>query len=222
MDEEAYFGIKLKDWAWLAGGLITLISLIKGLVEFKKNNQVKRAEFLEKLILEFNDQKMFLAKRILDDFWIDLEAETGTSDTDLVKIGSLEAKDENQLKMLVKDLLRHHSERSVINDNEHRARQSFDDLLDFFTKLDYYLTLKLISKKELTYFIYYFERCARKADGAVLAYAAKYGFPSVFRLIYVLNIQHKNKKMFEENLEFTDASQESYYDDLRNNFLLFS
>jgi hypothetical protein len=211
----------LKNLAWFAGGLITLIGLIKGLWEFSQANRIKRAEFLEKLILEFNDKKMFLAKRILDDFWILLEYDPEKYkpeliDEEIVKEGSMEMKEKEVLKVLVKELLRSHVDRSVTYNGEHRARQSFDDLLDFFTKLDYYLTLKLISKQELNYFLYYIERCAFKADGAVMQYAANYTFPALFRLFYVLNIKPKTSVLYEKNLKFTSTKQESYYYDLKN------
>jgi len=210
----------LKEWAWIAGGIITLIGLIKGLWEFSNANRIKRAEFLEKLILEFNDKKMFLAKRILDDFWLLLEYDPEkykpeTIDEELVKEGSIEQKGKEELKILVKDLLRSHGERSVTRNGEHRARQSFDDLLDFFTKLDYYLTLKLISKEELNYFLYYIKKSAFKADGAVMNYAKFYGYPSLFRLFYVLDIEPKSKSLYEENLKFDSSKQQSRYYDLK-------
>jgi hypothetical protein len=217
MGEEILLGIKLKDWAWLIGGIITLIGLIKGLLEFIKNNRIKRAEFLEKMIVEFNGSNLFLAKRILDDFWIETEGSSEMSDSDLIKFGSIEKKEKNVLRQLVTDLLRNHADRSVTGNGEHRARQSFDDLLDFFTKLDYYLSLKLISKNELHYFHYYFERCAYKADGAVMQYASTYGYPSLFRLLYVLGIEPKNKDVFEENLKFITNKQQSYFKKLRSN-----
>ncbi|HEU4861421.1 MAG TPA: hypothetical protein VFT15_16360 [Chitinophagaceae bacterium] len=138
------------------------------------------------------------------------------SDADLIKLGSIEKKEKNELRQLVNDLLRDHADRSVTGHGEHRARQSFDDLLDFFTKLDYYLALKLISKSELYYFLYYFERCAYKADGAVMRYASTYGYPSLFRLLYVLGIEPKNKKIFDENLKFFNNRQQRYYDKLRS------
>src|SRR5688572_4896318 len=111
MEEYIFWGIKLKDWAWIIGGLITLIGLLKGLFEFSKANRIRRAEFLEKLILEFNDKKLFLAKRILDDFWILLEYnpekyKPESIDEELVKEGSMEKKEKEVLKNLVKDLLR--------------------------------------------------------------------------------------------------------------------
>jgi len=216
MERIIFLGITLKDWAWLIGGLITLLGLIKGLVEFIKNNRIRRAEFLEKLIVEFNGSNLFLAKRILDDFWIETEGTPEMSDADLIKLGSVEKKEKNELRRLVNDLLRNHAERSVTGNGEHRARQSFDDLLDFFTKLDYYLSLSLISKNELHYFLYYFERCAYKADGAVMQYASTYGYPSLFRLLYVLGIEPKNKKIYDENIKFINNKQQRFYNKLRS------
>ena len=205
MEEYVFLGIKLKDWAWILAGLVTLIGLARGLIEFSKANRIKRAEFLEKLILEFNEPKMFLAKRILDDFWLLTEGNVKMTNEDLITEGSREGIDDDALKARVKDLLRSHQTRSVTGEGEHRARQSFDDLLDFFTKLDYYLTLKLISKEELNYFLYYVKRCAYKADGAVMSYAETYGYPALFRLFHTLKIKPKNKSLYEKNLKLAYA-----------------
>ncbi len=215
MEEYYFLGIKLKDWAWLFAGLITLGGLIKGLLEYIKANRIKRAEFLEKLIVEFNESGLFIAKRILDDFWVNTEGNRENSDEELIREGSREKKEKEVLKSLVKELLRNHTERSVTGEGEHRARQSFDDLLDFFTKLDYYLTLKLISKQELNYFLYFIQRCAFKADGAVMKYAETYGYPSLFRLFFVLNIEPKNKELYESNLKFESGKQRTRYNELR-------
>jgi hypothetical protein len=215
MEESIFLGIKLKDWAWLFAGFITLVGLLKGLLEYSKTNRIKRAEFLEKLIAEFNEPGLFIAKRILDDFWVNTEGDREMTDNELIREGSREKKEKEVLRSLVSDLLRNHAERSVTGEGEHRARQSFDDLLDFFTKLDYYLTLKLISKQELNYFLYYIQRCAFKADGAVMKYAASYGYPSLFRLFYVMNIAPKNKDLYEQNLKFESEKQRRYYYKLR-------
>jgi hypothetical protein len=200
MKDIIVFGMKLIDWAWFIGGFITLIGIIKGLFEYVKNNRIKRADFLEKLIVEFNAPKMFLAKRILDDFWIETEGNKEISDIDLINLGSREVKEKSVLVSLVKDLLRNHATKSVTGYGEQQARQSFDDLLDFFTKLDYYLSLKLITKQELFYFIYYLKRCAFKAEGAVMFYASVYGYPALFRLIDILGIKPKNQELFHKNL----------------------
>lgn len=143
------------------------------------------------------------------------EGNRENSDEELIREGSREKKEKEVLKSLVKELLRNHTERSVTGEGEHRARQSFDDLLDFFTKLDYYLTLKLISKQELNYFLYFIQRCAFKADGAVMKYAETYGYPSLFRLFFVLNIEPKNKELYESNLKFESGKQRTRYNELR-------
>ena len=215
MEENIFLGIKLKDWAWLFAGLITLGGLIKGLLEYIKANRIKRAEFLEKLIVEFNESRLFIAKRILDDFWVNPEGSRENSDEELIREGSREKKDKEGLKTLVKKLLRNHTDESVTGEGEHRARQSFDDLLDFYNKLDYYLALKLITKQELNYFLYFIQRCAFKADGAVMQYAETYGYPSLFRLFFVLNIEPKNKELYERNLNFESEKQRSLYNKLR-------
>jgi len=219
MGDTIFLGMSLKDWAWFLGGLITLISLINGLRSYVRENRIKRAEFLEKLISEFNEHNKFLAKRILDDFWILTEGPVELaekSDEWLIKEGSVEKKEKSELNNLVKDLLRDHGDKSVTNESEQRARQSFDDLLDFFVKLDYYLSLRLITRDELMYFYYYFQRCAFKSEGAVMQYASTYGYPSLFRLLFVLNIKPKNRKLFDENLQFNNYKQEKYYSRLRH------
>jgi hypothetical protein len=65
MPENEFLGLALKDWAWLIGGLFTFITFVKGIIEYSKNNRIKRAEFLEKLIIEFSESKLFLAKKFL-------------------------------------------------------------------------------------------------------------------------------------------------------------
>lgn len=216
MVDTTFLGFTLKDWAWLIGGIITLTGAIKGLMEFIKNNRIKRAEFLEKLIQEFNEPKLFLAKRLLDDFWVEPDGAESMSDIKLLKMGSAEKKDAGQLSALFRELLRNHAERSVTGYGEQQSRQSFDDLLDFFTKLDYYLSLQLISKQELIYFLFYFERCAFKADGAVMSYAITYGYPSLFRLLYVLRIPPKNQALYKEGLVFNTETQRRLFGRLRS------
>jgi len=207
-------GVSIGEWGILIGGFVALIGLIRGLFEYIKSNRMKRAEFLEALIKEFNDDKMFIAKKLLDDFWIDRASKNPTAtDKELIENGSKE-KNEN-LNNDFRDILKDHKGGPVTIEVDHRVRQSFDDLLDFFTKLEYYLNLKLISKDELLYFRYYLARCSFKADGKVLEYADAYGYPSLFRLLYVLNLDHKNKKE-EKGLKFINSKQELYYDDLKN------
>ena len=90
MLDKEFLDISLRDWAWILGGIVTFIGLIKGLFEFIKSNRIRRVGFIEKLILEFNEAKMYLAKKILDDFWIELNGNSQMTDEELVKIGSKE------------------------------------------------------------------------------------------------------------------------------------
>ena len=46
----------------------------------------------------------------------------------------------------------------VEDKGENEIRESFDALLDFFGKLDYLLDIKVISKKEIRFFLYYSKR----------------------------------------------------------------
>ena len=165
-----------------------VVAFLFGRFEYLKSVKVRRAEFLDKLAQEFNDPKMFLAKKILDDFWIEPNGDPNLSDEHLVYLGSREKIEKELLKEQVKSLLRHHSEEPVTGYGAHKARQSFDDLLDFFTKMQHYLDLKLVRKKDLRYFTYYLRKCVRKADGAVLKYAKHYEYPSISKLISNLGI----------------------------------
>lgn len=183
LEQNFLWGITYKEFGIIIGGGLTLFTFYMTFKEFKGNNKTKRAEFLEKLTEEFNDPKMFLAKRILDDFWIEVEGSQQLTDVDLIRLGSEKGIKKIDLTEKVKHLLRHHETVSVTGFGEQKTRQSFDDLLDFFTKLEYYINLKLNSEKELDYFGYYLNKSANKADGAILAYAKKYEFNSAIKLI---------------------------------------
>jgi hypothetical protein len=207
----------IKDFAWIAGGTLTFITFVKGIMEYTKSNRIKRTEFLEKLIAEFNDRKMFLAKKILDDFWFDDRGLSKMSDEELIRNGSKEVVQKPQMEEAVIRLLRNHASESVTGYGEQKVRQSLDDLLDFFARLDYYVTLRVIGKEELVYFIYYIERCAYKANGAVLTYATIYSYDSLFRLLYLLKIQPTKRSGYTTTSpKFSNERQESIYYDLRN------
>src|SRR6478752_1920640 len=81
----------VKDWGLVAGGLIAFLTFLRGLQEYRKNNQIKRTEFFEKLYAEFIDPRTFLARKLLDDFWIDLGSGPDVSDKKLIEFGSREA-----------------------------------------------------------------------------------------------------------------------------------
>jgi len=109
----------------------------KGIVEYRNGNQIKRAEFLEKLIEDFRKKEMSLAKNMLDDFTVYNKSSAG-------------------LPRILRD---HKGENNLVTEQaELDIRASFDDLFDFFTKLAYYRKNNLISADELGYFHYYIDK----------------------------------------------------------------
>jgi hypothetical protein len=148
---------------------------------------------LESLIKDLNHPSSLLARKVLDDFWINLEGTPEITDETLIAQGSAVSIEKEELCKNVKSLLRNHRESPVVLHAEQRSRQSFDDLLDFFMKLNYYLEIGLVTKKELLYFKYYLRRCITKAHGAVLGYAYDYGY---YDSLKHLMIQAGLKKIF--------------------------
>jgi hypothetical protein len=138
------------------------------------------------------------------------------SDEAFIKGGSGKAKDDlaGDLQIVLRDHKGKDTE--VVDEGEQRVRESFDQLLEFFTKLEYYLSLKLISRSELNYFEYYISRCYYKANGGVRTFAAAYGYNSLFRLFFVMNTDTKKEDRHSQKPEFTSNAQELYYYDLRN------
>ncbi len=60
----------LTSFLQIGAFVVAMITLYKGLSEYGKNNLFKRAETLEKLIIKFKDEKLCIAKKILDDFFM--------------------------------------------------------------------------------------------------------------------------------------------------------
>jgi len=210
--------VALDSWEIMIGMLLAALGFIITYAEYKKSNRIKRAEFLEELIAEFNESKTYIARKLLDDFWFDgkLANPKEYSDEAFIKGGSGKAK--GNLAADLAMVLRDHKgqDNEVIDEGEQRVRESFDELLEFFTKLEYYLSLKLISKPELYYFEYYINCCYHKANGGVRIFAAAYGYKPLFRLFFVMNTDKKDKDRYSQKPEFTSNAQELYYHDLRN------
>lgn len=125
-----------------------LFIYLKGIKEYKKANKTKRAEFLEKLIESFNAKTLQIAKDIIDDFVYPQDTKyTSKTYYSLQCVNLVET-------------LRNHSDtdEGIIDPIERQIRNSFTNLLDFFFKLSYYYSNKLITKDELLYFKYYLDR----------------------------------------------------------------
>jgi hypothetical protein len=71
-------------------------------------------------------------------------------------------------------ILRDHDVIPIYDDGESAIRGSFDTLLDFFVKLEYLLSIKIIKKGEIEYFKYYIDKAADEPP--VIEYINKYKF----------------------------------------------
>lgn len=146
------------------------------IITWNRDTDIKRANFLEDKIKEFEDSPTFLARRILDGYSSYTsynESLQNITDEEMIQIGSSRLGDTSDitLKNLHKVLGENLPSISISNQ---KIRQSFDRLLDFFGKLEYYIELNLLTKKEAAYFYYYIELCAN--NKAIKTYAHKYGF----------------------------------------------
>ncbi|MGE4119373.1 MAG: hypothetical protein AB7F29_16005 [Candidatus Nitrosocosmicus sp.] len=72
-------------------------------------------------------------------------------------------------------ILRSHKNLPIFDEGEMAIRASFDNLLNFFVELEYlHTTLKMIEKKELCYFEYYYQKSADNT--AIRKYLTTYEF----------------------------------------------
>jgi hypothetical protein len=115
----------------------TIIVFLVGRVEYRNSIKIRRAEFLDKLIAEFQDKNTSIARGLLDDY---------VYVTDKMK--ELTPSQQKEMAEPLSKYLRDHHEHPIENDEEIKVTKSFDALFDFFTKLSYYLSNKLISPKE--------------------------------------------------------------------------
>jgi len=158
-----------------ATSLITLLTgvilFFRGMSEYKKNNRIKRAEFLDKLIKDFNAKESDVARYLLDGYQYIRE-----EDRDL----PFEAQMEHVQPL--EQHLRNHEDEPIRNTAEIKVRRSFDHLLDFFTRLSYYLKQELISPAELSYFRYYIHKAEN--NEAVRKYIRTYFYEEDFILLF--------------------------------------
>src|SRR5262249_8381706 len=115
------------------------------------------------LIFQFDrSQEMFYAKQILDGFIPPVEHDW-VYPKEHYNIGHLD------------DILRDHKVRSITDPGEITIRKSFDELLDFFAKLEYLFSIDLLTAHQLEYFRYYINKASN--EDAVVNYVKTYSFP---------------------------------------------
>lgn len=150
---------------------VGILLFFKGLKEFRRTNKIKRADFLDKLISEFLQSESEIARHLLDDFvYVKTQDRNKTPE------------EQYQLATPLRSYLRHHNEAPIKTEDEMIVRKSFDNLLDFFTKLSYYLSNNLITRKELIYFRYYILKIQEKEE--VLKFIEKYFYLQDFEKLF--------------------------------------
>lgn len=153
--------------AKILGGAGGLILFFRGYQEYRRSNKIKRAEFLEKLIADFHADGHRIAINLLDDYvYVKTEDRSLSPAEQMSKSVSLQV------------LLRDHRKEPITEIEAIAVRRSFDQTLDFFTRLSYYLQNNLITPKELIYFRYYIERIRDKKE--VRNYISYYFYPGDF------------------------------------------
>ena len=150
-------------------GGITLFFI--GRFEYSKSVKVKRAEFLDKLVTEFLNKDTEVARNMLDDYVYVIEENR-----------ELDPVAQKSQATPLAAYLRDHDIDPIGRKDEIAVRRSFDKLLDFMTKLSYYLSNNLISSSELQYFRYYIHKIDNKAE--VKGYISKYFYLEDFILLF--------------------------------------
>lgn len=148
-------------------------TLIVAIITYHRNQIIKRADVIFPLITEFdNSEKMFFAKKILDNFHIRVTNQgPNWHKGDLSVILRIPSTDESY----------------SYSDDQIKIRESFDALLDFLCKLDYLIKINLITKNELSYFNYYVDRLVN--EPSIIKYLKNFNFPLYGRLNTNLNIE---------------------------------
>jgi hypothetical protein len=167
--KEEFINELIKISLTVIGGLYIFFA---GRKEYIRTQKLKRAEFLDKLISDFLAPETEIARKMLDDYVYVKKENRNKS-----------PQDQKNLAIPLATYLRNHlNEEPIGMQDEIEVRNSFDKLLDFFTKLSYYLNNKLISPRELTYFKYYIVKIKDKQE--VIKYISAYYYPEDFVLIF--------------------------------------
>jgi len=147
--------IELQDLLTIAIGVG---GTIFGIITYMQNRVLKRQEIILPLMREFEESpRLKLAKDILEDkpLYPQTREDWNIQEKDYyTKIN---------LTKLLRSRVRNHEDVKDIDGpvedkGENEIRESFDALLDFFGKLGYLLDIKVISKKESRFFLYFIKK----------------------------------------------------------------
>jgi YVTN family beta-propeller protein len=159
----------LASWAAVGATIGAIVTAGIGLSTYRQGQVLKKKDIQKDivfpLISEFDNSKdMDYAKKILDDHYF--EHPPG---------GPHGLYTLNRLLSTLRD---HTKPGGKWDEGDGEIRDSFDSLLDFFSKLEYLRALKLLEDREMDYFRYYIDKAAE--NEAVVSYAETYKFPLHF------------------------------------------
>jgi hypothetical protein len=107
---------------------------------------------------------------------------------------------------------------------ENEIRESFDAFLDFFGKLGYLLDIGVISKKEISFFLYFIRKTID--DKAIINYVDVYDFQMFAILLDKLNMLPKElsrlKDSYREQIDVTKSRTELLGTNIRSRLSCFS
>jgi len=181
------------EWVTAIGGIgIGAGTAIAGLFTYRRGQkqvqELKKKEIISDIVLplklEYNSSKeMVIAKQILDYEWYELKSFENLDDR-------LQYKLENGRKFITPELLhitlRDHRTIRVESVLERQIRSSFDYLLEFFSRLEFLISLELLTREEIyKLFSYYVSRANNNLG--VRNYVRLYEFPLYGKLADGLN-----------------------------------
>ena len=161
-----------------------IITAMIALSKYKESQKIRQGELTlqrQKMLFNLineaetseNSEKMFLAISILDNF--SCQVPTNDEKNGNINKRTFEYYLNSNEKLDLKHVLRDHSQEVVTEEKERAIRQSFDVLLDYFSKIQYMYKADIITDRELNYFRYLVLRI--KDNEAIMEYLKRYNFP---------------------------------------------
>jgi YVTN family beta-propeller protein len=149
-----------------------IVTAIVGIVTYRQGVVTRRKDVLKDimypLIKEFDQEspEMITSKDILDDIPI---SQDDTTPEENIPYGFY---DEHRL---LRTLRNHHGNTEAWDKGDGIVRESFTNILDFLSKLESLISIKLVTREQLNYFDYYINKAAE--NNGVVNYVRIYKFP---------------------------------------------
>ena len=176
------------------GTLVTIVSTmvaistgLYGYITNRKNQTLKRQEIIFPLIEEFEKKKgIFYAKELIDNVPIRIDP----SEKEFID-NPFKLTDSKGVKVYHTSDLSKLTE-SILDEDVLLIKFIMDSLLNFFGKLGYLIDNKLITKNDISYFLYYIEEAKDNKD--VRLFATDFGYELFAVLLYKIGMITKSEK----------------------------